>query len=113
MGTLFFAVAVEHTECQLITGECSPEAQTIQNQARECIRGIIEKLPENYRLIVILSELEGLRNKEIAEILKLDTNVVKARLHRGRTRLKEELLNNCCLSWDERNEFTCDPKGNR
>jgi RNA polymerase sigma-70 factor (ECF subfamily) len=88
----------------------SIEDQVIHKDTNECIRGIIEKLPDNYRLILILSELEGLRNKEIAEILGIDINVVKIRVHRGKARLKKELLKSCSFSWDERNEFTCDPK---
>lgn len=76
----------------------------------KCIRGVIENLPDNYRMVVILSELEGLQNKEIAEILELSLDVVKVRLHRGKVRLQRELLNYCNFSWDERNELICDPK---
>jgi RNA polymerase sigma-70 factor (ECF subfamily) len=59
---------------------------------------------------VILSELEGLQNQEIAEILGLTLEVVKVRIHRGKARLKKELQKYCLLSRDERNELTCDPK---
>ena len=88
----------------------SLEDQVIHEEMNACIRGVIQHLPENYRTVVILSELEGLKNKEIAEILEVSLDVVKARLHRGKTRLKKELLQHCNFSWDERNEFTCDPK---
>lgn len=37
--------------------------------------------------------------------------VVKARIHRGKKRLKKELLSICQFSCDERNELTCEPKG--
>lgn len=94
----------------LSTNKFLLEEQVIHKETNECIRGVIERLPEDYRIIVILSELGGLKNKEIAEILELNINVVKVRLHRGKTRLKKELLNHCNFSWDERNEFTCDPK---
>ena len=87
----------------------SEEAFACQ-ETSECIRRIIEKLPENYRAIVILSELEGLRNREIAEIVNLSLDAVKIHLHRGKARLKKELAENCELYWDERNELTCDPK---
>lgn len=90
--------------------EYSLDEKVIQKETTECIHGIIEKLPENYRLIVILSELEGFKNQEIADILGVTISVVKARLHRGRAKLKQELMKNCDFSWDERNEFTCDPK---
>ncbi|MBP2643760.1 MAG: sigW [Firmicutes bacterium] len=89
-------------------GKTSVETQVIHNEMNKCIRGIIEMLPDNYRMVIILSELEGLPNKEIADILGLSLDVVKARLHRGRAKLKKELLHCCNFSWDERNEFTCE-----
>lgn len=89
---------------------CSFEETLMHQDTGQCIRGVIEKLPEHYRTVVILSELEGLPNKEIAEILELSLAAVKMRLHRGREMLKKELLSHCRLYWDERNELTCDPK---
>ncbi|MEN6412813.1 MAG: sigma-70 family RNA polymerase sigma factor [Veillonellales bacterium] len=89
---------------------CSMEEQVVHKEMNDCIRGVIENLPDNYRVVVILSELEGLKNKEIAEILEISLDMVKVRLHRGKARLKKELLNYCQFSWDERNEFICDPK---
>lgn len=90
--------------------QSSLEEKTLRKATNECIRGIIDALPENYRVPVILSELEGLTNQEIAEILGLSLEVVKIRLYRGKARLKKELLNACQFSRDERNELTCDPK---
>ena len=91
-------------------GSCSIEDEVANRETGECIRGVIEKLPENYRMIVILSELEGLPNKEIAKILGLSLDTVKIRLHRGKDKLKKELLDYCSFYWDERNELNCDPK---
>jgi RNA polymerase sigma-70 factor (ECF subfamily) len=45
--------------------------------------------------VVVLSELEQLPNSEIAEILGLSLDVVKIRLHRGRSRLLDELKTHC------------------
>lgn len=89
---------------------CATEEEVAHKETSECIRGVIENLPEHYRTILILSELEGLRNKEIAEVLGLSLDTVKVRLHRGKARLKQELTNYCDFYWDERNELTCDPK---
>ncbi|MBP2642069.1 MAG: sigW [Firmicutes bacterium] len=88
----------------------SPEEKVIRREMNECIQGIIQDLPDNYRMVVVLSELEGLQNKEIAEILGVNLDVVKVRLHRGKARLKKEFLNHCNFSWDEHNELTCDTK---
>lgn len=86
------------------------EEQIIHKEMNECIRGYIGSLPENYRTIFVLSEIEGLKNKEIAEILELSLDVVKARLHRGKIKLRENLVDNCTFYWDGRNELACDPK---
>jgi RNA polymerase sigma-70 factor (ECF subfamily) len=93
-------------------GEKAPsvEQQVIQNEMNECIRNFIEKLPENYKTVLVLSELEGLKNQEIAEIVGLSLDTVKIRLHRARAKLKEQLETHCNFYRDERNELACDLK---
>jgi len=81
------------------------EQQLIRDEMNDCIRGYIEKLPENYRTVLVLSELEEFKNNEIAEILGVTLDAVKIRLHRAREMLKEELINNCDSYWIEDNEF--------
>ena len=75
-----------------------------------CIRNFIENLPENYKSVVILSELEELKNKEIAEILHLTLDTVKIRLHRARAQLQKKLESNCSFYRNEQNELSCDLK---
>jgi len=53
-----------------------------------------------------------LTNQEIAQALRLTVDTVKIRLHRARTRLKNELGTGCNFYRDERNELACDPKPN-
>lgn len=92
------------------TGEKTPsvEQQLVRKEMNECIRDFIAKLPENYRTVLVLSELEGLQNKEIAEILGVTLETVKIRLHRAREKLKEELVTHCDAYWIEENEFVPD-----
>ena len=85
------------------------EEKTLRRAANECIRNVIYGLPENYRTPLILSELEGFTNREIAEILDVSLDTVKIRLHRAKEKLKKALLDACQFSRDERNELTCDP----
>ena len=94
------------------TGEKKPSAekQTIKKEMNKCIRDFIEKLPENYRSVMVLSEVEGQKGKEIAEILGISLDTVKIRLHRAKTKLKKELQNHCNFYRDEQNEFACDKK---
>ncbi len=73
----------------------SPEQQAMRQEMYECFENFVEKLPANYRIVFVLSELEELTNNEIAEILGLSLDTVKIRLHRGRTRLYQELRTHC------------------
>ena len=71
----------------------------------DCIQGFVQKLPENYRTVLVLSEFEGLKDNEIAETLGISPGAVKIRLHRARDKLKEQLRANCDPYWVEENEF--------
>ncbi len=94
------------------TGEKVPalEWQVVRKEMRECLQDYIRKLPENYRVVLALCELEGLSNKETAFVLGVTTGTVKIRLHRARERLKEDLIKNCPSYWVEGNEFIPDLK---
>lgn len=86
----------------------SPEISLIKKEMNACIRGIVERLPENYQTALMLSDFEELTNAEIADILGISTDTVKIRLHRARIRLKKELELHCSFYRDERNELACD-----
>jgi RNA polymerase sigma-70 factor (ECF subfamily) len=81
----------------LWTGEEPPslEQRLLRRQRYECFIEFVQDLPLNYRTVVVLSELEELKDSEIAEILGLSLEVVKMRLHRGRVRLLQELKAHC------------------
>jgi RNA polymerase sigma-70 factor (ECF subfamily) len=93
-------------------GEPNPtvEKQVVRDEMNECIRGLIEKLPEPYRLALVLADLEGLKNREVADILGVSLGTVKIRLHRARKALKDELALHCEAYWVEENEFIPDLK---
>lgn len=82
----------------------------IREEMIDCVRGYIVQLPEDYQVVLLLSEDEGFKNREIAEILQLSLDNVKVRLHRARARLKESLKSNCEFYLDERSEIACDRK---
>ena len=52
----------------------------------------LESLPEEYRIAVLLADVEGFAYKEIAEILEVPMGTVMSRLHRGRKSLQKRLL---------------------
>ncbi len=88
----------------------SPDRQLIRKEMNDCIKGIVDGLSENYRTVLILSDLEELTNNEIAEVLDISLETVKIRLHRARARLKKELERHCSFYKDDRNELACDRK---
>lgn len=97
-------------EIDLLQGEKAilTEQQIVRKEMNDCVRDFIESLPQKYRTVLILGELEGLTNKEIAEILEITLGTVKIRLHRARNMLREELENHCDSYWVEGNEFVPD-----
>ena len=57
----------------------------------EDIKRAVEELPENFRIPVLLADLEGFSYKEIAEILDIPIGTVMSRLHRGRKAMEKRL----------------------
>jgi len=90
--------------------ELSAEREAIRKEMNECIREFVEKLPDNYRAVIVLSELKELKNQDIAEILGVSLEAVKIRLHRARERLKKEFEAGCTFYRDQDNELVCDRK---
>jgi RNA polymerase sigma-70 factor (ECF subfamily) len=64
-----------------------PEAQVIQQQTVEQVRQALERLPTDFREVLVLRELEGLSYKEIAAIVGIPVGTVMSRLARARERL--------------------------
>jgi len=106
------APALETEDLNLWTGKKTPpiDQQLIRKEMNECIRGLVEKLPEDYKTVLVLGEFEGLKNSEIAKILGITIETVKIRLHRARAKMKKELEGHCSFYRDERNELACDKK---
>jgi RNA polymerase sigma-70 factor (ECF subfamily) len=55
------------------------------------VKDALEDLPEQFRMAVLLADVEGFSYKEIASILDIPIGTVMSRLHRGRTRLQKRL----------------------
>jgi len=88
----------------------SPEKKIIRDEMSECIREFVDKLPADYRTIIVLNQLEGLTNKEIAQILDISLDTAKIRLHRARARLRKSLADGCDFYVDEPSELACGRK---
>jgi RNA polymerase sigma-70 factor (ECF subfamily) len=86
----------------------SVETTLIRAEMNTCVREVVDTLQENYRTVVVLSELEGVPNSEIAEIIGISIDAVKIRLHRARKKLKSELEAKCDFYHDEQYALACD-----
>ena len=69
----------------------SPEADTAQAETRRLLQDAIEALPESYRTIVVLREVEEMTVAETADTLGVSEAVVKTRLHRAHAMLRKDL----------------------
>jgi len=69
----------------------SAEDQLLDGLVESDIKEAIEALPENFRMVVLLADLEGFSYKEIADILDIPIGTVMSRLHRGRKALQRAL----------------------
>jgi RNA polymerase sigma-70 factor, ECF subfamily len=70
-----------------------PEAQTLAAADRELLRTALLALPEEFREVLILRELEGLSYQEIAEVTGAPAGTVMSRLSRARRQLQQAFLN--------------------
>jgi RNA polymerase sigma-70 factor (ECF subfamily) len=57
-------------------------------ESRALVRAKIDELPDNYRVALVLRDIEGLSNEELAERLGVSVNAAKIRVHRARQALK-------------------------
>ena len=72
-------------------GDEAPDAKAARLEQRQKIVQALDTLPEHHRKIVVLSDLEGLSYREIAETLEIPMGTVMSRLHNARKRLRDAL----------------------
>ena len=70
---------------------CTPEESTINMELQCLIENSIRKLPNAFKMAIVLRELQGLSYEEIAEITNTNVGTVKSRISRARNRLQEDL----------------------
>jgi RNA polymerase sigma-70 factor, ECF subfamily len=71
--------------------ESSAEEEVLDSLPDDDVKSALESLPENFRLPVLLADVEGFSYKEIAEIMDTPIGTVMSRLHRGRKALEKAL----------------------
>lgn len=70
---------------------CTPEENSLNTELNCIIERSIQKLPDSFRLAIVLREFQGLTYEEIAEITNTNVGTVKSRIARARTKLQEDL----------------------
>ena len=70
----------------------NPEEEFLTNVLDEHVQAAVDELPPDYRMVVLLADLEGFAYKEIAEILEVPVGTVMSRLYRGRRLLEAAML---------------------
>lgn len=81
----------EELETITTAPEKTPEASLLENERSDILLDAIRKLPPNYRLVLVLHDMEDVPTAEVANILSLQEGTVRVRLHRARLFVRKEL----------------------
>lgn len=80
-----------HRHIEIADWSKLPEDELLNRELNSEIHRAITELPETYRAVVLLRDMEELSTEETAQILDVSTDVVKTRLHRGRLAIRQKL----------------------
>ena len=69
----------------------TPEEVVLHRESRARLEQAVLALPKQYRLVLILRDMEQLSTKEVAEVMEISEDTVKMRLHRARVFVRNEL----------------------
>ena len=91
-----------------------PENNVELEELKAAFRRMIYSLPDLYRDALVMTEFEGLTQKELAERLGISLSGAKSRVQRGREQLKEMLHECCTFEFDRRGKvIDCQPRTER
>lgn len=80
-----------HRQIEIADWSTLPDEELLNRELRAELHRAIRELPEIYRPVVLLRDMEGLSTEETAQILDVTADVVKTRLHRGRLAIRQKL----------------------
>ena len=95
-----------HAAIAIPDPQASPEQRLVRKEMHDHIRREIGQLPEGSREVLILGQLGGLADEEVAQALGISLANVKVRLHRARAQLKQAIGARCEFY---RTELSCAP----
>lgn len=95
---------------ELVDAEPLQGERIVADEMNQCVRQVIDSLPDSYRTALILHDLEGLSAAEVAQIGGCSLANAKIRIHRARQRLQAALQQSCAFYHDAAGSFRCDRK---
>jgi len=84
----------DREELESLNGEGSvnPESLAMRSEEAKRLREAVQKLPPSYRIVLVLRDMEGLTDEEVAEITGLRQGTIRVRLHRARLSVRKDLV---------------------
>ena len=73
-------------------GRVNPESFAIRGEQASRLREAVQRLPPQYRIVLVLRDMEGLTDDDVAEITGVRAGTVRVRLHRARLFVRKELM---------------------
>lgn len=90
--------------------ELEQDEAIVLDEMNECVRGVIDSLPPDYRTALVLHDLEGLTAADVARVGECTLATAKIRIHRARKRLRAALEGQCSFYRDRDQVLRCDRK---
>jgi RNA polymerase sigma-70 factor (ECF subfamily) len=81
----------EHRHIEIADWSRLPDDELLRSELRHELKRAIAEMPETYRSVLLLRDVEELSTAETADVLDVSVDVVKTRLHRGRLALRQKL----------------------
>ncbi len=88
----------------------SPSAALDTTESVSCVRDNADQLPEQYRVVLVLHDLEGVDLERVAEVMGSSVGATKVRLHRARKRFAEICRTECEQFYNEEGTLSCQPR---
>ena len=81
----------DHVRIEIADWSALPEDQVLRSELRNVLERAIGELPDIYRAVMLLRDVEELSTEETAQVLEISTDTVKTRLHRARLAVRQKL----------------------
>jgi RNA polymerase sigma-70 factor (ECF subfamily) len=81
-----------------------------RSEMSECVQGYLQALPDDYRVAILLHDVHGLTNPEVADLVGCSLPTAKIRVHRAHERLRDTLKGVCDFHLDDRGVLVCGRK---